>query len=218
MKTNFYFVRHATAKYRVMDPEDTSKQYDRVASWWLGQMDGSSYGLAALERALQFVTTGGNALDVGCGCEGRFLRLLVERNFHCSGLDISEQMIAIAAERLPGVTFIRNDICSWQLPKKYELIVAWDSTFHLPLKNQEPVLRKLCDGLVEGGILLFSCGGGEQPGEIQGEFGGQRFEYSTLGIPEYLRVLSQSSCSIQHLEYDQFPENHVYIIAKKLCA
>ena len=37
-----------------MNPEDTGKNYDAIASWWLEQMKDSTYGLAALERALTF--------------------------------------------------------------------------------------------------------------------------------------------------------------------
>jgi hypothetical protein len=37
-------------------------------------MKGSTYGIAALARALRFVQTRRYALDVGCGCEGRIYK------------------------------------------------------------------------------------------------------------------------------------------------
>lgn len=179
-------------------------------------MKDSTYGLAALERALNFSKSGGRALDIGCGCEGRFVKLLTEHNFECSGVDISSEMILLAKERYPKVKFFVADICEWKLPEKYDLITAWDSTFHLPLDFQEPVLEKLCTGLKEGGVLLFTCGGGEKAGTVKGEFGGQAFEYSTLGVPEFIQLLWKYGCAVQHVDYDQFPEKHVYIIAKKI--
>lgn len=199
-----------------MDPQETGKHYGDIAAWWLEQMQGSSYGLAALERALRFVGTGRVALDVGCGCEGRFLGLLLARGFDCTGLDISEKMLVLAAQRHPAASFASGDICTWRLPRRYDLITAWDSTFHLPLESQEPVLVKLCEGLTPDGVLLFTCGDGKEPGTIQGEFGGQRFEYSTLGVPGFIRLLWRAGCTIQHVKYDQYPENHVYIVAKKI--
>ncbi|MDF0675354.1 MAG: hypothetical protein P0120_13605 [Nitrospira sp.] len=66
------------------------------------------------------------------------------------------------------------------------------------------------------GVLLFTCGDGKEPGCIQGEFGGKRFEYSSLGVAEFVRLLHHGGCTIQHLEHDQYPLNHVYIVAKKL--
>jgi len=198
-----------------MDPQETGKHYDDIASWWLEQMQGSSYGLAALERALRFIGTGRVALDVGCGCEGRFLGLLLARGFDCTGLDISEKMLVLAAQRHPAASFASGDICTWRLPRRYDLITAWDSTFHLPLESQEPVLLKLCEGLTPDGVLLFTCGDAEKPGTIQGAFGGRQFEYSSLGVPEYIRLLRFGGCAVQHLERDQHPLNHVSIIAKK---
>lgn len=199
-----------------MEPTHTAHNYDAIASWWLEQMKDSTYGVAALERVLTFVGQGRHALDVGCGCEGRFLRILLERGFHCNGLDISQEMIALAKQRHPGIPFVAGDVCTWPLPRQYDLITAWDSLFHLPLEAHEPVLRKLCNGLAPEGVLLFTCGDGKEPGSIQGEFGGKRFEYSSLGVSEFVRILSCGGCAIQHLERDQHPLNHVYIVAKKL--
>jgi SAM-dependent methyltransferase len=199
----------------MMDPKETGQHYDAIAAWWLEEMRGSTYGVAALERALTFVTPR-HALDVGCGCEGRFIRILLERSVYCTGLDISAGMVALARKQYPEVEFVIGDICTWRLPQQYDLITAWDSTFHLPLDQHEPVLQKLCDGLSAKGVLLFTCGGGEAPGQSQGEFGGRHFTYSTLGVPAFVRLLWRYGCAVHHLEYDQYPENHVCVIAMKL--
>jgi trans-aconitate methyltransferase len=103
-----------------MDPKETGKNYDAMASWWLEQMKESTYGVAALERALTFVENRDHALEVGCGGEGRFIRILQERGFHCTGLDISEAMVALAATRFPDADFSVGDICTWQIPRKYD--------------------------------------------------------------------------------------------------
>ena len=198
-----------------MKPEETGSHYDRIALWWQKQHVHSTYGIAALERAIKFVENKSTALDVGCGSSGRFIEVLIKNGITPTGVDISSEMIALARQQHPEVTFYAEDICTWQLPQKYDLISAWDSTFHLPLAEQKPVLQKMCDGLNPKGILLFTCGGGIGPGEISGGFEGQTFDYSTLGVNEFLRIISESGCTCIHLEYDQYPENHVYIIAQK---
>lgn len=199
-----------------MDPRDTAIRYNTLAAWWVEQMKDSTYGVTALERAITFVKTRTHALDVGCGGEGRFLRVLAEAGFHCSGLDISDRMIDLVSARHPECECAVGDICSWELPRRYDLITAWDSTFHLPLPLQAPVLIKLCNGLTPEGVLLFTCGGGEGAGSIEGEFGGQRFHYSTLGVPEFVRILWDQGCMLRHLEYDQHPQNHVYVVAQRV--
>ena len=199
-----------------MKPEETGSHYDRIAlSWQKGHVD-STYGIAALERAIQFVENKSSALDIGCGSSGRFIEALIKHGFTPTGLDISAEMIALARQRHPEATFYRADICTWQFPRNYDLISAWDSTFHLPLAEQQPVLKKMCDGLNPRGVLLFTCGGAMGPEEISGGFDGESFDYSTLGVNEFLRLLIEFRCTCKHLEYDQYPENHVYIIAQKV--
>ena len=198
-----------------MKPEETGFHYDRIAHLWQKGHVHSTYGIAALEWAIQFVEHKSTALDIGCGSSGRFIEELIKHGFTPTGLDISAEMIALARQRHPQVNFYTEDICTWQLPRKYDLISAWDSTFHLPLAEQKPVLRKMCDGLNPQGVLLFTCGGGAGPEEISGGFEGERFDYSTLGVNEFLRLLIEFGCTCKHLEYDQYPENHVYIIAQK---
>ncbi len=199
-----------------MQPVETAQRYDQIAEWWQTQHQHSSYGLAQLQRAIQFTTGRNFALDVGCGSSGRFINALIEHGFQAEGLDISAEMIQLAQRLHPQLTFYTADICQWTPPKLYSLIVAWDSTFHLPLEQQEPITRKLCAALEPEGILMFTCGGMAAAGEISGSFQNLDFDYSTLGVNAFLRLLDQQGCTCLHLEYDQYPERHVYMIARKI--
>lgn len=196
-----------------MSPADTAARYDKLALLWQ-QDTPADYGIAALQRAFAFTSRQGCALDVGCGSQGRFIEILAREGYQVEGLDISPEMIALAQGRSPQTPFYTADICDWELPKKYDFISAWDSTFHLPLDQQAPVLRKLCDGLTAGGVLLFTCGGGDA-GEITGSFHGQDFGYSTLGVEAFVAILHGCGCLCRHVEYDQWPEQHVYVIAQR---
>jgi len=198
-----------------MKPSQTGDHYDQIAEWWRDDLRDSTYGLAALERVLQFAPATGRSLDVGCGSQGRYLKRLLKAGYTVEGLDISPRMIELATEQFSACQFHVGDIANWSFPHRYELITAWDSTFHLPLNLQEPALRNMCGGLASGGALLFTCGGGDEAGEISGAFAGQKFDYSTLGVPAYLEILSDCGCFPKHLEYDQYPENHVVIMATK---
>lgn len=202
-----------------MNPEQTGERYHRVASQWRANLTGSSYGLAMLRRAAGFCRARHRAIDIGCGSEGRFLREMVEQGFESiEGLDIAPGMIELAAAAHPDerITFHVADVSHWRPRHRYDLITAWDSTFHLPPDLHEPVLRQLCAALSPGGVLLFTCGGGPGPGEAAGTFLGEDFEYSTPGMRKYLRLLDDCDCHPRHLEYDQFPENHVSVIAERI--
>lgn len=196
-----------------MKPSKIGERYDQIAHLWQ-QDTPATYGVTALQRAIKFACEKGPALDVGCGSEGRFLRILFDSGFEPEGLDVSARMIELARERQPEAAFHHSDITEWQPPKDYTFISAWDSTFHLPLADQKPVMEKLCNALLPGGVLLFTCGGGPA-GEISGNFHNLDFGYSTLGVPAFLSILNEHGCGCRHLEYDQHPENHVVIIAVK---
>lgn len=198
-----------------MHPEDTADRYDRIAQWWQTQHQDSLYGVAQLEQAIKFTPKKHLAIDIGCGSSGRFLKVLGEHGFQAEGLDISVEMIDLAKALHPNNTFYREDISCWSPTKSYSLVVAWDSTFHLPLDMQEQVVKKLCDALEGYGVLMFTCGGGYRHSQVSGTFQGQNFEYSTLGVNDFLKILNEQNCTCLHLEYDQYPENHVYIIAQK---
>jgi SAM-dependent methyltransferase len=214
-QAGYIFFKTHLQVYPKMKPEETGSHYDRIALSWQRRHSHSTYGIAALERAIRFVENKSTALDIGCGSSGRFIEVMLQHGFTPAGVDISEEMISLARRRHPEVSFFAADICTWELPGKYDLISAWDSTFHLPLAQQEPVLRKMCDGLKPQGVVLFTCGGTSGPEEISGGFDGESFDYSTLGLNGFLGLVMELGCTCRHVEYDQYPENHVYIIAEK---
>ncbi len=45
---------------------------------------------------------------------------------------------------------------------------------------------------------------------------GPPVHYSVLGISRTLELLSEFGCVCRHLEYDQFPEKHLFIIVQKI--
>ncbi|MGL1161881.1 class I SAM-dependent methyltransferase, partial [Vibrio parahaemolyticus] len=86
-----------------------------------------------------------------------------KHGFRTDGIDSSPAMIALARERHSDARLFHADICGWELPQSYDLIVAWDSVWHVPLDRQAAVLAKLCRGLSAGGVLVFTTGGTDAP-------------------------------------------------------
>lgn len=197
-----------------MRPAEIAVSYDSIAHEWLApHLDAN--GIRQHEHALKFRPDGGRALDIGCGCHGRFLHLLASRGYEVEGLDVSARMIALAKERMPGVTFHHADVCEWEAAIRYDFITAWDSIWHVPLNRHESVLKKLCGALTPGGIFIWSAGGLDEAGEKRDSSMGPPVYYSTPGIPRMLQAISESGCVCRHLEYDQHPEKHLFLIAQK---
>ncbi|MCB1671280.1 MAG: class I SAM-dependent methyltransferase [Gammaproteobacteria bacterium] len=196
-----------------MKPRVLGTRYDRIADWWHRHHQDSQYGVAQVRRALQFCKPGGSALDVGCGAGGRIVRLLQQHQLAVTGIDVSVEMIKLAIENHPQEVFAVEDICQYSSAEHYDFIVAWDSIFHLPLKEQEPVIGKLCALLKPGGVLIYTCG--DAVGEHQDTWHGQTFHYSSIGITGNLSLLARHGVVCKHLELDQWPQNHVTVIGLK---
>ena len=81
-----------------MKPSELGKKYDKIAQWWHEQHALSSYGVSQFERAVGFATGGEQALDVGCGAGGRFVRILQNSGFSVTGLDVSKEMVMLASK------------------------------------------------------------------------------------------------------------------------
>lgn len=64
------------------------------------------------------------------------------------------------------------------------------------------------------GILFYTFG--DEIGEHFSNWHEEKFYYSSIGINGNLETLIQSGCECKHLEIDQFPEKHVYLVAKKI--
>ncbi|WP_296592190.1 class I SAM-dependent methyltransferase [Methylophaga sp.] len=199
-----------------MKPQQVAESYDQIADVWNADSFNRENGIKQHERAITFVKQKFSALDIGCGASGRIIDLLVSHGFEAEGLDISEKMLDFARNRHPNQTFYHADICEWQFPRQYDFISAWDSIWHLPLSQQQPVLTKLIDALTPGGVLIFTTGAMDQPSEKNDKAMGPPMYYSVLGIPETLRLIDKAGAVCRHLEYDQYPELHLYLIVQKI--
>ena len=198
-----------------MNPSDIGKAYDQITGLWSAESFDRHNGIDQHKRAIAFATNKGYALDVGCGCTGRFIDLLIDNGFTPEGVDVSRKMMALAKERHPDIVFHHQDICTWSIPAKYDFITAWDSLWHIPLEQQELVLTKLVSSLTENGLFIFSFGGTDKADDHKNNVMGPDMYYSTLGVPRCLSLLSELGCTCRHLEYDSYPELNTYIIVQK---
>jgi SAM-dependent methyltransferase len=194
-----------------MEPEELGRRYDALAFAWRRDMEGSEYGLGYLLRAIALCARRRCALDAGCGAGGRMINELLLAGFRVTGLDVSGVMIELARAAHPTVHFKQADICAWEATERYDLVLAWDSTFHVPHAAQRRVVDRLCRTLEAEGVLLFTAGC--RDGEIVGEMGGQQLYYSSLAAHEYVHIVTDAGCDCVLLERDQYPEEHIVVLA-----
>lgn len=200
----------------MMSSLDIGKAYDQIVDMWASGKFDLQNGIPQHQKAISFAKERGFALDIGCGCTGRFIDLLASEGFTPEGIDVSAEMLKVAKAKSPATTFYHADFYEWSPPKKYDFITAWDSLWHLPLSLQEPVITKIVGCLNNDGVLILSFGGTHEPGEHTNRYMGPEVHYSSLGTNGFLSLLINLGCICRHLEYDQCPELHAFLIVQKM--
>lgn len=94
-------------------------------------------------------------LEVACGT-GALLKLLA-RFYAVVGLDVSPQMLSLARKKLPHASFFRQDMVSFHLGRKFDVIICvFDSINHvLRFAGWEKVFRRVALHLHEEGLFVF---------------------------------------------------------------
>jgi trans-aconitate 2-methyltransferase len=95
-----------------------------------------------------------SVVDLGCG-PGNSTELLRARFPHADllGIDTSEDMLASAKSRLPGVRFEKADIADWQPSTPPDVLYANASLQWVP--DHERLLLRLVGMLAPGGVLAL---------------------------------------------------------------
>lgn len=208
-----------------MQPKEIGEKYDKVAEWWNNELQNSNYGLKQIQRAIKYSKKKSHVLDVGCGSGGRIIRELQKHKFQIHGIDVSNNMLALFSQNHPDISIECADILNWKTEKKFDLIIAWDSIFHLTMENQFIAIKKLCGFLQKEGVLIYTFGDAvgnkedysfsDENGKQKGNLSNDKFGYGSIGINGNLKEIIKNNCKCLHLELDQYPLEHVYVIARK---
>lgn len=107
----------------------------------------------------EYKTSKGNELlDVACGT-GRHASILKE-SFDILGVDINPEMLKIACEKLPEVSFMEGDMKELNLDKKFDVIICMFSAmnYNTTLEEFNRTLGNFYTHLNQGGVLIFDYG------------------------------------------------------------
>ena len=111
----------------------------------------------------RFAPVGARILDAGCGT-GRVALRLAELGYDCTGVDLDEDMLRVAKQRGPHLSWVAADLASPDLPTilgmgSYDLVVAAGNVFpFLAEDTGTQVLTNLAATLRPDGLLLAGFG------------------------------------------------------------
>jgi 2-polyprenyl-3-methyl-5-hydroxy-6-metoxy-1,4-benzoquinol methylase len=111
------------------------------------------YAINALIAALPAAPK--KILEVGCGMGDLVGELPNHESF--TGIDLSEEGVAIAKRRFPEANFFAASILEHDFgTEKYDLVVSTEVLEHVPREEKLPFLERISDVLVEGGHLILT--------------------------------------------------------------
>lgn len=101
---------------------------------------------------------GTRILDLGCGT-GTLSLLLAQSGFQVTGVDLSEEMLAIAQAKkgTESIVFYHQNMTKLDLRQTFDVVVIFcDALNYLHTKEETlETLRRVCEHLTEGGLLMF---------------------------------------------------------------
>ncbi|MBY9003470.1 MAG: class I SAM-dependent methyltransferase [Candidatus Lokiarchaeota archaeon] len=94
-------------------------------------------------------------LDIACGT-GRHLHYL-KKDFKCTGVDISDQMLDVARKNYPDIRFIQADMIELDLKEKFDAIICLFSSigYVKTYENLEKTIINFANHLKQGGVVII---------------------------------------------------------------
>ncbi|TDK37530.1 class I SAM-dependent methyltransferase [Rhizobium deserti] len=153
-----------------------------------------------LDRFAALVAPRGHILDLGCG-SGEPIAASLMRKFRLTGVDSSETMIGLCRSRFPERSWIVADMRDFDLPARFDGILAWHSFFHLDRDDQRKMFPSFAKLASPGAALMFTSG--HFDGVAMGEFGGEPLYHASLSAEEYATLLAENGFElVEHVSQD----------------
>jgi ubiquinone/menaquinone biosynthesis C-methylase UbiE len=146
---------------------------------------------------------GSRVLDIGCGSGVPVARELTAAGHHVTGVDISEVQIQRARELVPQAEFVNADAITLDFPpESFDAVVSLYALIHLPLIDQQQLLKNLAAWLKPGGWFLCTTGNREWTGTDENWLdGGVPMWWSHTDADTYRTWITQAGLTITNQQF-----------------
>ena len=168
-----------------------------------------------LDKAIALAPPPAKVLDLGCGSGEPIARYFVDHGYHVIGIDPVEEMLEMCRARFPNMRWHNADMRSFRTQERFEIVIAWDSFFHLHADEQRSMFAKFRDHTAPGGVLVFTSGPSE--GEaINDDWFGDALYHASLDPEEYTRLLGDNGFTVlAHRAEDPDCGGHTVWVAQR---
>lgn len=171
--------------------EEIKEAYNKIADQYSRELwDDMPYN----EYLDQFASLikGNKVLDLGCAM-GSFTKYISDMGFSVDGIDISENFIAIAKQKVKTCHFYVMDMLKMNLNKKYNGIMCINSSIHIEKKNMLFLFKEIKSMLEEDGVVLIILQEGEGEKYIKEPFDETVEEFVSFYTPEEIEEVFHSA-------------------------
>ena len=153
---NAYFWREWKIKVNDIQQE-TINTYNKSAKALSVYFQGIGSRVDDIDRAFKLADcpTDARVVEIGCG-DGRDAREIIKHTNQFTGFDISEELIKLANQSVPGVKFVVADAREYAYPRDLDIVFAFASLLHLDKNEVKKVLGKVKNSLRPRGIVYIS--------------------------------------------------------------
>lgn len=198
--------------------KEMTKTYNKIAKKYEEEAKKDWEDKKYVELFLNYLNNNASILDIGCGT-GELLKYYQDKDFTVTGLDVSEEMIKIAKEKVPSSNFVKISIYDIdKVKEKYDGISATFVLVHIPKEKINEVVGKIYERLNKGGIFftLFttSLQEGMQPEPLDDSCKYYAVNYSNEEVVEALK--NNNFEILESIKKDRINETEIgIVIAKK---
>ena len=139
----------------------TISTYNKIARRYAELNFDDTSNLRYVDKFLSYLPKNIKILDAGCGV-GNLTKYILAKGYECEGIDLSEEMIKIAKEKVPEGKFTLMDMQSLSYADAmFDGIISVFSLIHIPSTEVPDVLKEFNRVLKSNGFLLLIVQKGE---------------------------------------------------------
>lgn len=169
-----------------MKPEDVIAAYDREGPLWAETRDRRLTERPWLDRALALAPRPAGrrrVLDLGCGAGRPIAEYLADRGCLVTGVDASRPMIELFARVVPRAVALHADMRTLSLSQPFDLVLAWDSFFHLSGADQRAMFPVFARHAAPRAVQVMTTG--PRAGVAIGRLGEAALFHESLDPDDY---------------------------------
>ena len=149
--------------------------------------------------------------------------MLAAKTLNITGIDLSDEMVRLAAANVPTGIFLCRDIRQAEFPgRHFDAVILSFSIVHLSDAEAQALLRKAVSWLKDRGVLYLSFMAGKKAGFEQTSFSQDPIYFNYFDRDEVERFLSRQGVTVFHsaeqryLETDGTLTNDIFLFGKRL--